>query len=141
MIDMAQRALDGAVRRVLRSEASRVVSALPQPLQDLLDGMNPDSRGADPLDRKRFEITSLNDVMLSAQAQVADATCGHHQGRKIRNTAREQRLRAWSSFLSELEETRRREVADQSTELPRRRASCTISGRSARADVNAGCVG
>lgn len=108
----AQSFADGALRRVLRSEVAAVASGLPPPLRELLEGHSGSSRHADQLDKKQFEITSLNDKLAGAQAEIADSMGDGRLGRSIRHAARQRRLRAWAPFMGTLEEAKRGEVAD-----------------------------
>ena len=108
----AQRFVDGALRRVLRSELAAVTSGLPPPLRELLEGPGAGSKHADQLDTKRFEITSVNDLLAGSQAEIAESMGDMQLGRSIRQQARQRRLRAWAPFVESLEEAKRGEVAD-----------------------------
>ena len=95
---------------ILRKEINAVASQVPEGLRSLLER----SDHQDPLERKQFEITNLNDLRNGALANIYDAQShSRTEGDQIRNAARSRRLRStrWLSLMETYDENKRDKVA------------------------------
>ena len=90
-----------------QQSTNQLSKQLPEGLRNLIEGEG----DKDPLSRKQFDLTSLNDLQSGAEANLIDELSGVHAGNKLRQVARRRRLIGWTTFMDTIDDSKQDEVA------------------------------
>jgi serine protease SohB len=106
------------VSKVLQKEMltfgkAMIANELPAGLKKLLQRES----DRDPLIRKQFQITNLNELRAGAQANITDITKSPIHGNHIRDAARRKRLKHWNVLFNKIDDSSKKDKIAKAIEV------------------------